>query len=124
MTGASFALGYKKQWATELLSTPSNRIRSLSEGGFQGKIEIYRTITTTGEKEIKTISLQDFSILIMYAASKGKERAIALNAALVKMSLEDFFRNAFQDRLLTFVEKQAAIDKAYNNYLQRKFWRD
>lgn len=45
VTSVSVALGYQKQWATELLSKSSNRLKSLKGKGFQGKVEIYRTVT-------------------------------------------------------------------------------
>jgi len=56
---------------------------------------------TSGGSRVKTLSLKDFRRLIMYAAMQGKQRAIALNDALLEMSLLDFFCNAFGDRLLT-----------------------
>jgi len=43
---------------------------------------------------LKLSPTDDFSLLIIYAAAKGKPQAIALNRALVKMSLYDFFCNA------------------------------
>jgi hypothetical protein len=39
-----------------------------------------------GASRIRTISLDDFSLLIIYAAAKGKPPAIALNRPLIKMS--------------------------------------
>ena len=59
------------------------------------------TETRVGLRSVKLISLDDFNGLILYAASKGKKKALALNKALVDMSLRDFFRDAFGERLLT-----------------------
>ncbi|MGL5061723.1 MAG: hypothetical protein ACRC62_17280, partial [Microcoleus sp.] len=61
----------------------------------------------------KTISLEDFTYLTLFAATQGKAKAIAINKALIHMSYLDFFRDAFGDRPLSIEEKRELFYKTY-----------
>ena len=50
-------------------------------------------------------------ISLTYGAIKGKQKAIALQAALTKLALTDFFRDSFNDVPLTIQEKRALFYK-------------
>ncbi len=117
LSGASEAVGYERTWVLQVVQKQTKTLKALQGMGFTGCM-VEGQIADRGEgirgaSRIKTISLDDFSLLIIYAAAKGKPPAIALNRALVKMSLYDFFCNAFGDRLLTFEEKLGIFYKAY-----------
>ena len=117
LSSASEAVGYEKTWVSQMVRKQTKTLKALQGLGFTGGIEegqiAERSSGISGASVVKTISLDDFSFLIIYAAAKGKPPAIALNRALVKMSLYDFFCNAFGDRLLTFEEKLEIFYKAY-----------
>lgn len=50
----------------------------------------------SGASNVSTILLDDFKILIIYAAQQDKPEAIALNAALIKTALTDFSRTLLE----------------------------
>lgn len=117
LVGASEAVGFARQWLLQVLTREGKTLKALQGLGFTGS-QLEGEVAERGEgvrgaSQIKTISLRDFSFLITYAAAKGRPKAIALNQALVEMSLLDFFCNAFGDRLLTFEEKLDIFYKAY-----------
>ncbi|MGK7903414.1 MAG: hypothetical protein AB4352_18815 [Hormoscilla sp.] len=120
LSGASEAVGYSDRWLRQLLqrNNPEPKaLKALRDLGFTAE-QIEGQVAERGEgvrgaSRVKTISLRDFSFLIIYAAAKGKSQAIALNQALVEMSLLDFFRSAFGDRPLTFSEKRELFYRSY-----------
>ena len=117
LSGASEAVGYRSNWLLRVTDSGKKTLKALQDLGFTG-YQLEGEVAERGEgvrgaSRVKTISLDDFSFLIIYAAAKGKPQAIALNRALVKMSLYDFFCKAFGDRLLTFEEKLEIFYKAY-----------
>jgi len=121
ITTASEAIGYKKNWLSRNISRSGNTFKALARNGFTSFISEVVTPSDGGDQVSKLISLEDFSRLILYAASKGKKEAIALNIALIKMSLTDFFRDAFGARSLTIEEKRAAF---YKTYVESLSWED
>ena len=62
---------------------------------------------------MSTISLDDFVLLIAFAVSKHKKEAFALQLALTKMAINDYFRDAFGLRALSIEEKRALFYKDY-----------
>lgn len=118
---ASEAVGFSRTWLTKNISRGGNTFKALCETGFSGKILEVSTETQAGPRLVKLISLDDFNALILYAASQGKEKAIALNKALIDMSLRDFFRDAFGKRPLTVEEKRAVF---FDNYARSLSWED
>jgi hypothetical protein len=110
LTGAALALGYSKEWAGRLISRGGTHNKALSGLGFSGKIS---ELATNSGRPPKTISLEDFSYLTLFAATQGKDKAIAINKALIHMSYVDFFRDAFGDRPLSIDEKRAQFYKVY-----------
>jgi hypothetical protein len=62
---------------------------------------------------VSTLSLDDFVLLVAYATSKQKKEAFALQLALTKMAVNDFFRDAFGLSPLTIDEKRSLFYKDY-----------
>ncbi|MGD1714872.1 hypothetical protein [Dapis sp. BLCC M172] len=92
ITTASEAIGFAKNWLSRNISRSGNTFKALQVIGFTSLVSEVVTPSDGGEQVSKLISIDDFSRMIIYAASKGKKEAIALNMALTKMSLTDFFR--------------------------------
>ncbi len=122
ITSASKALGYSKEWLGRSINRGGNTFKALRGIGFSGKSDEVATPSLGGDQVAKLISLDDFASLVIYAASKGKKEAIALNKAFVKMSLHDFFREEFGDRPLTIEEKRKNFYKTYADSLTREDW--
>ena len=79
-----------------------NTVKTLRGIGFTEKIEEVATQSIRGGgARIKTISIDDFNRLIVYAVGDGKKAALALQLSLSKLALNDFFRDAFGDVPLT-----------------------
>lgn len=109
--GTSLALGFSKGWLTQVHTRGGKTLKTLQELGYTGS-HLEGTVDRErirGSSDIDTISLDDFALLILYGASQGKKPAIALQLSLTKMSLSDFFRNAFGERELTFEERRDAF---------------
>ncbi|NEQ37027.1 MAG: hypothetical protein F6K40_12380 [Okeania sp. SIO3I5] len=122
ITTASEAIGYNKNWLSRSIGRSGNTFKAITRAGFTNFISEVVTPSDGGEQASKLISIDDFARLILYAASRGKKEAMALNMALTKMSLTDFFRDAFGARPLTIEEKRAAFYKTYVDSLSREDW--
>ena len=70
-----------------------------------------------------TISLDDFNRLIVYAVSKGKKAALALQLSLTRVALNDFFRDAFGEPPLSIEEKRRIFYEAYAAAISPEGWR-
>ncbi|MGL5059098.1 MAG: hypothetical protein ACRC62_03870 [Microcoleus sp.] len=110
LTGAAVALGYSESWARKLFSRGVTQHKALTGLGFSGNIH---ELVTKEHQSPKTISLEDFSYLTLFAATQGKAKAIAISKALIHMSYVDFFRDAFGDRPLSIEEKRALFYKTF-----------
>lgn len=64
---------------------------------------------------VDTISLDDFLLLVSYAASTGKKQAFALQQAFMKSTAVDFFRYHFGCRDLTMQEKLKPFEEKYSH---------
>ncbi|MGD1805831.1 hypothetical protein ACP6PL_10385 [Dapis sp. BLCC M126] len=122
ITTASMAIGFAKNWLSRNISRSGNTFKALQLIGFTSLVSEVVTPSDGGEQLSKLISIDDFSRMIIYAASKGKKEAIALNMALTKMSLTDFFRDAFGARPLTIEEKRKAFYETYVASLGWEGW--
>jgi hypothetical protein len=115
ITGASQAIGFSKGWLSQVHSREGEALKALQGLGFTGSQQIgtVEREGKSGSSQINTISLDDFALLILYGAMKGKKQAIALQLSLTKMSINDFFREAFGERQLSVEEKRAEVYKKY-----------
>lgn len=113
MVGASTLLGFSKEWLGRVGKTNNKTLKALQDIGFKGLQESGEVFGQTGYQKVSTISLDDFSLLIIYATTQNKKEAIALQVALTKASLVDFFRDAFGQIPLTIEEKRIEFSQSY-----------
>jgi len=96
LSDASEALGYSQGWLNQVLNPKnceSSTIKSLYKLGFSGETvrgQIVQGMTGLKNKfpsasyRVKTISFQDFFILVDYAVAQEKPKAIKLNQQLIQ----------------------------------------
>ena len=77
LSSASEALGYSEEWLRRAINRSGTTIKALHSMGFSGKILKVSRESIKGDRESRTISLDDFKHLINYAANKGKQKAIS-----------------------------------------------
>ncbi|MGK7900399.1 MAG: hypothetical protein AB4352_03100 [Hormoscilla sp.] len=118
------SMSYSDRWIDDLLKFRTPRTAKALQGmGFEGKNEkVFAQSNQGNSYQDSTISLDDFNHLITYGAIKGKQKAIALQAALTKLALTDFFRDSFNDVPLTIQEKRALFYKTYAKSLSFEDW--
>ncbi|MDJ0577015.1 MAG: hypothetical protein QNJ65_17865 [Xenococcaceae cyanobacterium MO_234.B1] len=85
LSSASKANGFSKEWLGRSLKRDGNQIETLQDIGFSGKTEKVATQSIKGQRESKTISLDDFKHLITYGVIKKKKKAISLQTALTRV---------------------------------------
>lgn len=125
LEGASKVVGYQRDWLPQAFRRGGRTLKALEGMGFTS---LHFTVTVphtgrSGASTPETISLKDFVYVIAYASSKGKKAAIALQSALVEMSLNDFFRDAFGERPLSVSEKRRLFYEAYAATISPEEWR-
>jgi len=126
LEGASLVVGYADNWLSRLTKKDGRTLKALQGFGFTA----YQLEVTVGREDVsgsskaKTISLDDFNLLILYAASKGKKAALALQLSLTKLALNDFFRDAFGDRPLSIDEKRQLFYETYAATISPENWRE
>jgi hypothetical protein len=96
LSDASEALGYSQGWLKQVLypkNCESSTIKSLYKLGFSGETirgQIAQGMTGLKNKfpsasyRVKTISFQDFFILVDYAVAQSKPKAVKLNQELIQ----------------------------------------
>ena len=123
MSGASVLIGYSPNWLSRTLSRSGTAMKSLQGLGFSGQTQkVVLPDMRLNSESPSTISIPDLSALILYAASNGKPQAIALNKAMVNMSLIDFFRDGHGLRPLSIDEKRDQLYKAFAATLTAQDW--
>lgn len=125
LTGASFVVGYGKQWLSQVLSSRPKTLKVLQGLGFTGsqiEVRVGRE-EKSGASVALTLSLDDFNRLIVYATSKGKQAALALQLSLTKMALMDFFRDAFGEPPLSIDQKRRLFYETYAATISPEDWR-
>ena len=79
MVGASLALGYGRQWLTQVLTREGKALKALQGMGFSNEfIPVECDAINGGGQCVQTISTIDFDILTAFAASEGKRDAMRL----------------------------------------------
>lgn len=125
ITGASKVLGYSREWLGRVLQRSGNTVKALRGLGFTEKIEEVATQSIKGGgSKTKTISLDDFNRLIVYAVGDNKREALALQLSFSKLALNDFFRDAFGQVPLTIDEKRTLFYKSYAESITPADWRN
>lgn len=124
--GYSKVVGYAGNWLSRLTTRGGKTLNVLQGLGFTA----YQLEVTVGREDIsgaskaKTISLDDFNLLILYAASNGKKAALALQRSLTQVALNDFFRDAFGEPPLTIEEKRRLFYETYAATISPERWRE
>lgn len=100
LSDASLALGYCQGWLNQVLNPKnckSGTIKYLYKLGFSGETvrgQILQGMTGLKNKfpsasyRVKTISFQDFYILVDYAVAQEKAKAIKLNQELIQSQIK------------------------------------
>lgn len=108
-SSASLALGFGRNWISETVGKKNGRVAKTLQGfgfkpiGLSGRFER----KGKGMVSANLITLDQFALLVLYGATKGKPEAIAIQLALTKMSLIDFCRDAFGQVQETIEQKRA-----------------
>lgn len=124
LEGASKVLGYDRGWLGRAINRSGSTVKALRGLGFSEKIEeVAAQIKQGNEVSASTISLDDFNRLIVYAVSKGKKAALALQLSLTRVALNDFFRDAFGEPPLSIEEKRRLFYEAYAATISPEEWR-
>lgn len=126
LEGASVVVGYKKDWLPQAFRRSARTLKTLQGFGFtasQLEVSVGRE-EVSGASIAKTISLDDFNLVILYAASKGKKAALALQLSLTKLALNDFFRDAFGETSLSIDEKRQLFYETYAATISPENWRE
>lgn len=116
VASASKALGFAENWLSrELTKIDGKALKSLQAMGFTAyqKTGFVSRDNVSGASKVTTISLDDFVLLVAYATAKNKKPAFALQLALTKMAINDFFREAFGLSPLTIEQKRQLFYKDY-----------
>ncbi|MDJ0579038.1 hypothetical protein [Crocosphaera sp.] len=116
VTGASRAVGYSKQWLSQVHTRNGKTLKDLHLKGFTGsrsEVSVDRD-GVSGSSKTSTISLSDFRELIKYAAIVGqKSQALGILDALLDIGIEDYFRLSFGVNQMTLEEKRAKFYQTY-----------
>jgi hypothetical protein len=125
LESASKVLGYNRDWLSAVFRGSSPGTAKVLRGlGFSEEIVKVQAYTD-GENSFldRTISLDDFNRTIVYAVSKGKKAALALQLSLTKVALTDFFISAFGHEPLSIEEKRRLFYEEYAKTISPDHWR-
>jgi len=124
LTGASLVLGYAENWLFRLLDRKTGTsIKALRGLGFSEQIQKVVSGSIKGLMQAETVSLRDFNRLIVYAVSRRRRAALALQLSLTEVSLNDFFRDAFSEPPLSIEEKRRLFYETYAATISPDDWR-
>ncbi|MEG4807915.1 hypothetical protein QUA82_09825 [Microcoleus sp. F8-D3] len=125
LEGTSRVLGFAPNWLYRTLTTNEGRTLKLLQGygfdAYTGEATVERP--QGGTTTVGTISLDSFNICIVYGVQQKKKAALALQLALTKMALMDFFRDAFGELPLSITEKRRLFYDAYAATISPEDWR-
>ena len=123
LAAASRVVGYAENWLPRVLTNKNGKpMKALCAMGFSEKIQKMVSLGEKGSRTDRTIGLRDFNRVIAYATSKGKKAALALQLALTKVALNDFFRDAFGDPPLTIDQKRDLFYQVYASTISPDDW--
>lgn len=127
-SSASLALGHHQDYLSRLPKKSEKQFKALlGEGYTNSPIPVEFNIER-GSVRSETISLDDFEAFMFFSALRGKKEAIAIQRAISRTGLEDWFRLSFGQEQLTLEEKRERFYKSYAatiNWLEedRQEWR-
>jgi hypothetical protein len=124
LASASRVLGYNDDWLSTLLKRSAGTAKALRSLGFtENTQKVIGESKQGNEYDDRTIGLDDFNRLIVYATSKGKKAALALQLSLTRLALNDFFRDAFGEPPLSIEEKRRIFYETYAASISPEDWR-
>lgn len=124
LTGASLVLGYSENWLSRLLDRETGTsIKALRGLGFTEQTQKVVSESIKGDRKADTVSLRDFNRLIVFAVSRRRKAALALQLSLTEVSLNDFFRDAFGEPPLSIEEKRKIFYETYASTISPEDWR-
>lgn len=121
--GASKALGYSESWLDQVLSRGEDTARGLRGVVLLDQIEKAALETGPWDREIATISLDDFMRLVSYSVFNGNKAALALQLAFTKVALNEFFKDAFEEPLSSIDEARRIFYETYAATISPDMWR-
>ena len=111
--GLSLLLRYKENFLSRLQSATPRKAEALRREGFTDYSLTVQIDNERGATRSETLSLDDFESFIFFAALEGKKEAIALQRALIRVGITDWFRLSFGLNQLTLGEKRTLFYKEY-----------
>jgi hypothetical protein len=125
LEGASKVLGFAPNWLYLTLSRSEGRtlktLRGYGFDAYQIKAAVERP--QGGTTTVETISLDSFNICIVYGVQQKKKASLALQLSLTKMSIMDFFRDAFGEPPLSIEQKRQLFYETYAATISPDDWR-
>ena len=123
--GASTVLGFGENWLYRTLTRTGNKtLKTLQGWGFDGyTVNAIVDRPQGGTTDVDTISLDAFNICIVYGVQSNRKASIALQLSLTKMALMDFFRDAFGETPLSIDEKRRLFYQTYASTISPEDWR-
>jgi hypothetical protein len=104
-------LGYKNIRLTRLPRSRKNTPNFLRRAGFTPKIQVVSVQSLGQTKKVRIISVEDFTRLVFFEASRGNEQAIKVQSLLAKSGLRAYTVN----RLLTEESTERdSLEKRYD----------
>lgn len=116
----SVLMGYSRAHYLRVTKNGSKTLEALRLKGYTGDIidvKVYRD-GKRGSSLVKTISFDDFCLIIELEAEKGNPKAIALLTASFRELLRSRTQNAFGLDEDTLEQKQLAFQLSYQDYLE------
>ena len=124
LESASRVLGYRRNWLGRVLNRSGSTFKTLQGIGFTAEtLEVVAQSKQNNWLSSDTICLDDFNRTIVYAVSKGKKPALALQLSLTKVALTDFFIFAFGHKLLSIEDKRRIFYEEYAKTISPDHWR-
>jgi hypothetical protein len=97
MSSVSIALGFSSDWLVQATTENGETFKSLQRLGYRDEPTEKLLYADTGKLLTYTISLHDFTVLIMWASLRGNQAAIDLQAKLVDHSMSGFIRDSLAE---------------------------
>ena len=125
LASASRIIGFNRDWLTDVIDGETPRtLKELQGIGFSENIQKVTAQSNRGNwLDDRTIDLDDFNSCIIYGTQSKRPSAIALNKAFTRLSLMDFFREAFGEPPLSIAEKRRLFYETYAASISPENWR-
>jgi len=125
LASASRVIGFDRDWLSDVIKGQTPRtLKALQDIGFSENIRKVSAQSNQGNwLDDRTIGLDDFNSCIIYGTQRKRLPAIALNKSFTRLSLLDFFRDAFGEPPLSIKEKRRLFYEMYAATISPDDWR-